>query len=141
LLGCNLTEHHGVIDLGDAEVGVAISFEDSRLRLTSAGNEIGDWERPMYQLTRADRATFIISAEGDDLPFKPLHPDEFAVAAMNGTAGKLKVVSHRKKRGRHDGTESAGTVPPARPTTLLAFYLLAAGTLAMGIWALMEIIG
>ncbi|MEX1038363.1 MAG: hypothetical protein WDZ96_05885, partial [Acidimicrobiia bacterium] len=119
MLGCNLTEHLGVIDLGDTEVEVAISFEDSRLRLTSAGSEIGYWERPKYQLSRADRATFIISAEGDDLSFKPLHPEEFAVAAMNGTAQETKVVSHRKKRGRHDGTDSAETVPPARPITLV----------------------
>jgi hypothetical protein len=48
--------------------------------------------------------------------------------------------SHQKKRHTAGaaGTEQA---PPAKPLTLVLFYLLVAGTLGMAVWALTSIIG
>jgi hypothetical protein len=140
LLGCYLTEHHGVIDLGDGEVEVAISFHDSRLRLTSAGEEIGDWERSGYQLSRADPTTFVLSAEGADLTFRPTSPDEFAIAATHGMAAIQDPGSRRRLRtmSAPDGPEQA---PPPSLLTVVLFYLLAAGTVGMAAWALISILG
>lgn len=45
--------------------------------------------------------------------------------------------SHRKKV-EIDGPEEA---PPAKPLTLVLFYLLVAGTVGMLVWALTSIIG
>jgi hypothetical protein len=139
LLGCNLTEHHGVIDFGDNEVEVAISFNGSLLRLTSSGGEIGAWDRSNYSLTRSGKSTFVLHAENDDLTFKPSSPDEFAQAASRGLNDAALRPSHREKAGRH--RDRVGDGPPAKPITLILFYLLAIGTLAMGAWALMSILG
>jgi hypothetical protein len=139
LLGCNLTEHHGVIDFGDNEVEVAISFNGSLLRLTSSGDEIGAWDRSDYSLTRSGDTTFVLRAENADLTFKPSSPDDFAEAASRGLNATAARPSHGRQTGRHRKEIAGG--PPAKPITLILFYLLAIGTLAMGAWALISILG
>lgn len=129
-----------MIDLGDGEVEVAISFHDARLRLTSAGEEIGDWERSVYQLSRADTATFVLSAEGDNLTFRPTRPDEFAIAATKGMAAVPDPNSRRTKRSMSE-PEGPDRAPPPRLLTLVLFYLLVAGTVGMAAWALISMLG
>lgn len=118
-----------------------ISFHDSRLRLTSGSEEIGDWERSRYQLSRTATGTFVLSAEGDDLPFRPTRPDEFALAATRGMAAVPDANSRRKKRHTPDAADTSEQAPPAKPPTLVLFYLLVAGTVGMAVWALLSIIG
>ncbi len=89
----------------------------------------------MYQLNRADPRTFVLSAEGDDLTFRPIFPDEFAIASMNRTGVGQVLVSPIPAP---DGPAQA---PPAKPLTLVLFYLLVAGTLGMAVWALISIVG
>ena len=112
-----------------------ISFHDSRLRLTSGGEEIGDWDRSVYQLSRVDPATFVLSAEGEDLTFRPALPDEFAIPSMKGT------VEARRGTSQSPDTDTQEQAPPAKPLTLVFFYLLVAGTAAMAVWALTSFIG
>jgi hypothetical protein len=138
LLGCNLTEHHGVIDFGDNEIEVAISFNGSLLRLTSFGDEIGVWDRSSYSLTRSGKSTFVLHAENYDLTFRPISPEEFAQAASRGLNDAAPKPSHRKQSGRHRDRVEPG--PQAKPITLILFYLLVIGTLAMGAWAFMSIL-
>jgi hypothetical protein len=138
LLGCNLTEHHGVIDFGDNEIEVAISFDGSLLRLTSSGDEIGVWDRSSYSLTRSGKSTFVLHAENYDLTFRPISPEEFAQAASRGLNDAAPKPSHRKQSGRHRDRVEPG--PQAKPITLILFYLLVIGTLAMGAWAFMSIL-
>jgi hypothetical protein len=138
LLGCNLTEHHGVIDFGDNEIEVAISFNGSLLRLTSFGDEIGVWDRSSYSLTRSGKSTFVLHAESYDLTFRPISPEEFAQAASRGLNDAAPKPSHRKQSGRHRDRVEPG--PQAKPITLILFYLLVIGTLAMGAWAFMSIL-
>ena len=89
----------------------------------------------MYRLGRVDPETFVLSAEGEDLTFRPTHPDEFAIASINGVGGKPVRASHTS------GPESPEQAPPPRPLTLVLFYLLVAGTLGMAVWALLSIVG
>ncbi len=89
----------------------------------------------MYQLSRVDPETFVLSAEGDDLTFRPALPDEFAIASMNGAVEAQLRDSPRSVPG------PMSQAPPAKPLTLVLFYLLVAGTVGMAVWALTSIIG
>ncbi len=88
----------------------------------------------MYQLSRVDPATFILSAEDQDLTFRPNLPDEFAVASMNGG---VEAVPGASTGPEPDIREQA---PPAKPLTLMLFYLLVAGTIGMAVWAMISVI-
>lgn len=82
----------------------------------------------------------MLHAENDDLTFRPSSPEDFALAASKGLNEPANRVSHRKgSGGRHRDRVEEG--PPAKPLTLVFFYLLVTGTLAMGAWALVSILG
>jgi hypothetical protein len=80
----------------------------------------------------------VLHAENYDLTFRPISPEEFAQAASRGLNDAAPKPSHRKQSGRHRDRVEPG--PPAKPITLILFYLLVIGTLAMGAWALMSIL-
>lgn len=101
--------------------------------MTSGGKEVGDWEPSTYTLSRVDPATFLLSAEGVDLTFRPSIPDEFAIASLNNG---IDAVRAPRGRGHHLSQQA----PPAKPLTLVLFYLLLAGTVGMAAWALVSII-
>lgn len=89
----------------------------------------------MYQLNRVDPTTFVLSAEGDDLTFRPNLPDEFAIASMNGG------VEVRLPPLQNPDAHVPAQAPPAKPLTLVLFYLLVAVTVGMAVWALISNIG
>ena len=127
-----MNEHHGVIELGDNDVEVVVSFDDHSLRLASGQEEVGRWDRSMYTLVDGGEGTFVIHAENEALTFKPHSPNEFARAAVQGRVprqGPNGSIPHEIVEG-----------PAPRLVTMVLFYLLAGVTLALGIWAAVSLI-
>ena len=99
--------------------------------MMSEGKQVGDWDDTAFSLTPVGNGAFKLEAENEELTFLPDSPTDFAAAgagsseAGTGTTGMaLPGDGHVVKEG-----------PPPQPLTLLLFYLLLAGTLAMAVWA------
>jgi hypothetical protein len=142
-----LTEHRGVLTLGDDTVDVTVALANGRVRLTAGSHEIGDWREDDCRLSARDDGTWLIEAENESLPFRPADPIAFARAMAppvpDRTAVEPDAVIEEpvetdapdRPPGRHRDPEAP------KATTVIGFYALAAATAVLGIWALFNLLG
>ena len=115
-----------------------LGVEEDRIRLSSGGLEIGEWAVEDCSIAQTDDGSFTITAENETLRFVPNNPTNFA-AAMNH--GRLPDPAADEDIDEVEVVvDDTDELPDAKPLTKAAFYVLAAVTAALGIWALVSII-
>ncbi len=143
-----MTIFDGVINLDDNQISVIIGFEDSRLRMSSDGKEIGEWPEGEYSIDHNGDGIYTITAENEALQFIPNNPTLFAERLGNGAAPVPEPVvedTDTAAASSEDVTEpprleNRDQAPPPKPLTRVAFYALTGVTLLLGLWALASIL-
>lgn len=116
-------------------VEVVVDLGRDTISLIAAGVEIGTWATEDCNIRQINDGRWMIYAENDSLSFEPRDPRGFE-RNLNGAAALVEATKHP---GRHlKGSLHQG--PPPRLPTLLGFYLLAATTGALGIWAFVSLV-
>lgn len=123
----------GVVTLEDDRVPVTIGLARDEVTLVSGRVEIGKWPTEDCIFVENGDGTWVIEAEDDSMSFRPDDPSQFE----RGLADQLTVQSASPDLETElvvlDG-------PPPRPLTIVGFYALAAGTVAMGVWAFINVV-
>ena len=131
----------GVISLNDAEVPVIVGLEETGIRMSSGGSEIGEWPVGEFSIDHDGQGVFTITAENESLRFIPNEPTSFAAGLrMEETPVNEAVVPEHEPDPIHEQPAAADDdVPEPRTITKLVFYAVAAGTAVMGMWALLSL--
>lgn len=129
-----LSEHQGVIALGDQTIQVTIGIDDVEVHLTTEDTEVAKWTHDECRIIESGSGTFLIEAENDSLPFIPRDPTGFARVLVSAVAPM------RRRAGRQVPRADTESAPPPKPRTLVGFYALSALTAGLGLWALWTMI-
>ena len=133
----------GVISLNDADVPVIVGVEESGIRMSSGGSEIGEWPIGEFSIDHDGQGVYTITAENETLRFVPNEPASFAAGLrMDETPVSETEVLEVETVPELDAPvapEADDLVPEPRPLTRLVFYVVAAGTAIMGMWALVSL--
>ncbi|HEX6946786.1 MAG TPA: hypothetical protein VF246_05510 [Acidimicrobiia bacterium] len=127
----------GAIQLDDSEIPVILAVEEDRIRLSSSGTEIGEWQVGEYEITPGDRGTYLISADGDTVTFRPFRPEAFARAVGITTASASPTPAQSTAGPTMADDDHHPEAPPPRPLTRALFLTLAGITALLGVWALL----
>lgn len=136
-----VTTFPGVVTLADDNVDVTVGVGEEEIRLVAGDVEIGLWGASECSIKDAGNGVFLIEAENDALPFSPVDPEGFARVLTNRAPQDVP----GSQRPSHPTNDSSGETieievgPPPRLMTTLGFYLLAGGTAALGLWALISL--
>lgn len=130
-----MADFAGQVLLDNDIVDVIVDLSQDTISLVAGGVEIGTWATEECTIRPVGDGLWMIYAEDDALSFEPSDPRGFE-NILNGAAAP---VARPKQPGRHLKA-SLHQSPPPRLGTLLGFYLLAAVTVALGIWAIMSLI-
>ncbi len=123
----------GVVTMEDDRVPVTIGLDRDEVTLVSGRVEIGKWPAEDCVFVENGDGTWVIEADEGSVSFRPDDPRQFE----RGLADQLTA---------HPASLDAGTElvildgPPPRPLTVVGFYALAAGTVAMGVWAFVNVV-
>lgn len=129
-----MTTFPGVATLKDDNIPVMVGLDDERITLHSGETSIGEWLAGHYEVVDLGSGEFVIEAEDDSIPFVPDDPSGFAVGISRDEPAPATVGP-----GPSD-TMEVREGPPPRPATMVGFWLLAALTAALGIWATLSLI-
>lgn len=137
--------YDGVVVLDEKQVPVIIGLEGDRLRMSSGGAEIGEWARGEYAIDDRGDGIYTITAENESLEFVPTNPSLFAAELGLATVPSLHEAADSSRRDSGPEASSARSfddsdTPAPKATTVAAFYVLAAGTAFLGLWALFSLI-
>jgi hypothetical protein len=80
--------YDGVVTIADDDIPVIVELDETRIRMSAGGTEIGEWPADECQISHVSESTFSISAENETLRFVPNQPRLFA-AAVNGTSPEV----------------------------------------------------
>ncbi len=119
----------GVVTLEDDRVPVIIGIDGDEITLLSGRVEIGKWPAVDCTFVENGDGSWVIEAEHDSVFFLPDDPGQFE----KGLVGQHVAESEGAEVEVVDG-------PPPRPWTVVGFYALAAATLAMGVWAFINVV-
>jgi hypothetical protein len=75
--------YDGVVTIAEDDIPVVVELDDTRVRMSAAGTEIGDWRADECRIAHVADSTYTISAENETIRFVPSQPTLFA-AAVNG---------------------------------------------------------
>ena len=148
--GLRLSDHPGLIHLNDHDIEANLAIDHQLVRLRAGSEEVGVWSSDECQLFENGDGRFLIRAEGDELPFTPnaTEPLRNAIATLHADSGKRSKPPSRESvppptdpsLGSGGNTVEVVDGPPPQPVTLILFYLMAAGTALLGVWALISLI-
>ncbi len=128
-----MTSFPGVATLKDDHVPVMVGLDDEKITLVSGEISIGEWLAGHYQVVDLGSGEFVIEAEDDSIPFVPDDPSSFALG-----------LHHDPTPAEADRASTAAIEvrdgPPPQPLTLVGFWVLAAITLGLGIWATLSLL-
>lgn len=129
-----MADFAGQILLDNDMVDVVVDLGKDTVSLVAGGVEIGTWATEDCKIWPLGDGRWTIHAEDDSLAFSPEDPGGFE-RNLNGAATPVAP----KYPGRHL-KGSLHQSPPPQLITLLGFYLLAAITGVLGIWAIISMI-
>jgi hypothetical protein len=122
------------VTLDGEPIDVIVGIEAQRISLTSNGSEIGSWSPEECQIIENGAGSYLILAEDERLPFSPRSQETFAVAL----AGERSIPGERDRASSHGPRHLEEA--PARPLTMIGFYILAIITALLGLWAVWSIV-
>lgn len=133
----------GVVTLGDDDVPVIIGLEEEGIRMSSGGEEIGEWAEGDYSIDAADDGAYTITAEDESLRFVPADPLLFA-AGLNGGSEPIPDSPEEPTDLRQTSEPKSAPglqdeAPEPKAVTVGVFYALAGITAALGLWALVSL--
>lgn len=132
-----MTNHSGVVALDGGDVQVTVGLDEAVVRLLAGDAAVGEWASGECEIIDNGDGTWAIAAEDETLSFLPDDPDGFA-QVISGASHEVEAVAHPPSDPSGDGFEILES-PPPRPLTMVAFYLSAGLTGALGVWALISL--
>lgn len=131
--------YEGVVTLADDQIPVIVELDETHVRLSASGTEIGHWLAEECEIVRVADTTYTITAEDETLEFVPNQPSLFA-AALNGEAEEPAVPLPPEPGPEPPPGDGVKEAPPAKPLTMGLFYALCLVTAALAVWSLITII-
>lgn len=117
-------------------IEVTVGLDARRIHLTSNGLEIGSWGPEECRIVANAGGGYLIIAENEELAFSPSSDERFASAlAAEENPQRKSTPGHARSAAPKHIEEGA-----PRPLTMVGFFLLAALTSLLGIWALWSLV-
>ncbi len=131
-----MNSFEGRVEIEDDKVPVTVDLDGS-LRLSANGTEIGEWSPGEFYITDDGDGVYTITAENEVLTFIPSDPEIFAHTVIEA----LPQGRHEAPAHRSDRQMAVSPMPFSELTgwSRSGIYLLAAGTIAVGIWAAVRV--
>jgi hypothetical protein len=135
----------GVVTFDDTNVPVIIGLQEDGISMSSGGAEIGQWSEGEFSIDPTEDGAYAITAENETLRFVPTNPSLFAAGIGVGVAPPIQqeeshgAPDHAPPRPQAGGELKNGEAPAPKTLTRVAFYVLAAITAALGLWALVSL--
>lgn len=160
--------YDGVVTIADDDIPVIVELDESRIRMSAGGTEIGEWPTDECQISHVSESTYSISAENETLRFVPNQPRLFAAAVNGGvidaapapSSSTIEVPAPAAPETPSEllaespvpeavavpapppapvvGTEREA--PPPQPLTMGLFYALCVLTAGLAVWSLISIV-
>ncbi|HEU5113853.1 MAG TPA: hypothetical protein VFU96_11095 [Acidimicrobiia bacterium] len=127
-----MTTFPGVATLKEDNVPVMVGLDDEKITLVSGEISIAEWMAGQYEVIDLGSGEFVIEAEDDSIPFLPDDPSGFALGIRKETEAPIP-------GDRSSTTLEVREGPPPKPATVIAFWVLAVFTAALGIWATLSL--
>ena len=127
-----MTTFPGVATLKEDNVPVMVGLDDEKITLVSGEISIGEWLAGQYEVIDLGSGEFVIEAEDDSIPFLPDDPSGFALGIQGDPENPVST-------NRPGATLEIKEGPPPKPATVIAFWVLAVFTAALGIWATLSL--
>lgn len=131
--------YDGVVTLDQTDVPVIVELDDSYVRLSAGGAEIGHWSTDECEINHVSDSTYSITAEDETLRFVPNQPGLFDAAVNGGTPSPLRSVPLPPEPAPEPPADGVREAPPPRPLTMGLFYALCTLTLGLALWSLARI--
>jgi hypothetical protein len=125
-----MTTFRGVATLKEDHVPVMVGLDDEKITLVSGEISIGEWLAGHYEVIDLGSGEFVIEADDDSIPFLPDDPSGFALGIQGDPENPV----------RPGATLEVKEGPPPKPATVIAFWVLAVFTAALGIWATLSLL-
>ena len=128
-----------MVRLDNEQVPVIVGFQENALRMSSGGEEIGEWAEGDYSIANAGDGVYTITAENEALQFTPANPTLFAAELGGG----IEVPAPTEPVAQAEPTDNGAVedeAPQPKKATMIGFYVLAAVTAALGLWALVSLV-
>ena len=150
--------YDGVVTIADDDIPVIVELDETRIRMSTGGTEIGAWPTDECQISHVSESTYSISAENETLRFVPNQPRLFAAAVNGGVIDATPAPAAPETRPEAlpespvpeavavpapapapvVGTEREA--PPPQPLTMGLFYALCVLTAGLAVWSLISIV-
>jgi len=143
--------YDAIVTLDQEQVEVIIGLDPDRVHLRAGDLEIGNWGADECAIAHLGEGVYAITVENESLRFVPKDARLFEEGLDHGTGYGLSPAPAQEAledhRGRHarrvdapPQITSRAEAPPPKPLTLALFYMLAAVTAGLSVWALIKII-
>ena len=141
----------GSVTFGEDKVQVTIGLDRKKVSLVAGDVDIGEWSTSECIITDKGAGTFLIEAEDDTLSFVPEEPGRFAhsleangvpTAEAETKALEEAIEATAPAEPTDDDSGEELTImegPQPKMNTMIAFYVLAVITAALGIWAFVSL--
>ena len=129
--------YDGHVTLAGNEIPVIVELDDSHIRLSASGTEIGEWHVDECMISHVSESTYSIRAEDETLTFLPNQPTLFAAAVNNG-ARRGAVPAPPQPTDEPAELIGIAEAPPPRPLTMALLYALSFATVALAVWSLVR---
>jgi len=138
----------GVVTLNDDPVPVILGLEDSGITMSIGSSEIGDWPTGEFSIDEDGDGGYTITAESETLRFVPNDPMLFAAGLRGGaipeSAPEVEAPTPEVETPTPQPVADSGIDPEEgpepKPATKVAFYVIAAVTVLLGLWALISLL-
>ncbi len=131
--------YDGVVTLDETDIPVIVELDDTRVRMSAGGTEIGEWKVEECRISHVSESVYTISAENETLQFVPNQPGLFA-AAVNDGEERPPVVALPPEPSAKPRPTGGREAPAPRPLTMGLFYALCVLTAALAVWSLIQIV-
>ena len=128
-----MTTFPGVATLKEDNVPVMVGLDDEKITLVSGEISIGEWLAGQYEVIDLGSGEFVIEAQDDSIPFLPDDPRGFALGIQRESETPVNTA-------RSSTTPDIEEGPPPKPATVIAFWVLAIFTAALGVWATLSLL-
>ena len=132
--------YDGVVTIAEDDIPVIVELDDTHVRMSASGTEIGDWKTEDCHISHVSESTYTISAENETLHFVPNQPTLFAAAVNGGVGPKHLVALPPEEPAEPRPADGMREAPPAQPLTMGLFYALCVLTAGLAVWSLISMI-